>query len=379
MSNSPRLRDFTHLRGEFVELTARLMAFRSSRSRPDQIADCAAFISGWLDEAGIGHSVLEHQGVPSILVGRGGYAPVLLLTHLDVVEGRDEQFNARLDGDWLVGRGSIDDKYAVALCLLLYRELTFGGADPKFRLLITGDEESGGRNGAGVLSREIRPDFCLALDGGSPKEIITRQKGVLRLSLTENGLSAHGARPWHGDNAAVKLLQDCLGIVRYFGEIAARAEASKPARCPESGLPPVPDYWYPTCNLGILRAGETVNQVPDFASAQFDIRYTEMDDPKALFAAVQSVTGGEIELVTNIPPLKSLDSEFIEDLLFCVPGADFSVGYGASDAQYFSSHGVPCVIWGAQGNNSQHSDDERMNIPSALDVLRRLECFLRDL
>lgn len=43
----------------------------------------------------------------------------------------------------------------------------------------------------------------MALDGGTPQEIIVKEKGLLTVKLT-----AHGSRPWIGDNAVDHLIVD---------------------------------------------------------------------------------------------------------------------------------------------------------------------------
>ena len=43
------------------------------------------------------------------------------MSHIDVVDGADELFEPKVQDGKLYGRGSLDDKYAVALSLLLFR------------------------------------------------------------------------------------------------------------------------------------------------------------------------------------------------------------------------------------------------------------------
>ncbi|MDR1243218.1 MAG: M20 family metallopeptidase [Deltaproteobacteria bacterium] len=367
------------LQEELTELIFRLIAFRSTRNRPEALAACAGFIAGWLREHSLMHRVFDSNGIPSILVGeslyKSGSVPpkALLLAHFDVVEGADHQFSPRLKGNELYGRGSVDDKYAVALSLLLYRELA--AARPDFMLLFTGDEEVGGADGAGFVCERVlprlgkMPEFCLALDGGSPAEIITRQKGVLRLALLEEGKAAHGARPWLGDNAAVKLAGDCIKVTEMFKHIEKQYSGS-------------PEYWHPTCNIGMIRSGEVVNQVPDHARADFDVRYTEKQNPEQLVQSIGAALEGRLELVASIPPLTPLPSPRLDALFRCANKkrkTSITVGHGASDAQFFSRNNIPCAVWGAEGNASQHGSDEHLCLDSAMDIMEVLADFLNTL
>ena len=77
-----------------------------------------------------------------------------------------------------------------------------------FGIIITADEEIGGANGARQALKEIKAAFCVALDGGSLKKIVIKEKGIVRLKLVARGKTAHGARPWLGENAIEKLIED---------------------------------------------------------------------------------------------------------------------------------------------------------------------------
>jgi succinyl-diaminopimelate desuccinylase len=367
------------LQDELTELISRLIAFRSTSNRPEALSACAQFISGWLQKHSLAHRLFDSNDIPSILVGeslyKSGAVPpkTLLLAHFDVVEGADHQFSPQRKNNALYGRGSVDDKYAVALSLLLYRELA--QARPDFMLLFTGDEETGGADGAGFVCERVlprlgkMPEFCLALDGGSPAEIITRQKGVLRLALIEEGKAAHGARPWLGDNAAVKLARDCIKVTEMFQHIERHYSGS-------------PDYWHPTCNIGMIRSGQAVNQVPDHARADFDVRYTEKQNPEQLAQSIGAALEGRLELVANIPPLTPLPSAHLDALLHCANKkrhTSIGVGHGASDAQFFSRNQVPSAVWGAEGNASQHGANEHLCLDSAMYIMEVLADFLSSL
>ena len=141
---------------EIIELTKELIRFKTVHDDSGEILRCADFIEDYLRGAGIACRRLDHDGVPSILViPRGKPVPVLLMSHIDVVDAPDELFEPVEKDGRLYGRGSIDDKYAVALSLVLVKEhverLRGRGQDQEdlpFGILITGDEEVGGANGA---------------------------------------------------------------------------------------------------------------------------------------------------------------------------------------------------------------------------------------
>src|SRR5437764_9321723 len=99
-------------------LAERLISYDTSR--PDVIVAAAGFVKGWLESRDIEVRHHDHNGLPVLVaeVGTSGAAEelpcVVFHGHLDVVPGRAEQFQPRLEGDRLVGRGAYDMKGGLA-------------------------------------------------------------------------------------------------------------------------------------------------------------------------------------------------------------------------------------------------------------------------
>ncbi len=375
---------------DMVALTARLMAIRSTASRPDEVARCAEIIAAWLADNGIPCTRMEHEGVPSLLAGNPSHAaPLALLVHFDVVDGADAMFTPRLDAaaGVLHGRGSIDDKYAVAVALVLcrrcLRELAARGLGPDalpLVLVITGDEETGGRNGAFRVLPHVHADFCVALDGGSPGSVIIKEKGVIDLVLTARGKSAHGARPWLGENAVDALVRDYEalkplfpGLYPQLAGLAASDAPSSPAASPQAQA-----HWHRTLNLGLLHAGTAVNQVPGEAVAHLDVRYTEHDDPHQLVAAMRAAVQGQLDVTRMEPLFITGDTPWLDRLLRHAPGTATGCAHGASDARFLTDLSMAGVVWGAEGETSQHTDQEHLLVPSLAPVYQALLALARE-
>lgn len=348
---------------EIITLTEDLIRIPSMHSRPAEIMRCADFIMQWCERQGLAARRIVHDGTPSVLVMPAGKARLLLMSHIDVVDGPDELFQPRIEGDRLFGRGAVDDKYAAALSLVLFRDRLRalerrGGTQDGMALglLITGDEETGGDNGAARALELIEADCALALDGGSPERIVTREKGVIDIMLTATGVSAHGARPWLGANAIDLLLEDYARIRELFRETST-------------------DHWHRTINFGKIRAGESINQVPQTARGWFNIRYTEEDSPQDLINRISAATRSSVEVLSVIPVFASPPSPVTERLLGIVPGAVLTREHGASDARHLMDHDIPGAIWGAEGFGSGHGLQECVSISS----IRKLHQWLNEL
>jgi succinyl-diaminopimelate desuccinylase len=341
---------------EIVDLTKDLIQFKSTRHRPEEITACAQFIEKWLADHKIPCELMVQNGVPSIRsLPEKRSAPLLLMSHIDVVDADDTLFDPLEKNGRLYGRGAIDDKYAAALSMVLLKNKRSetGGKVP-FGILITGDEEVGGFNGAQASLRDMACEFCIALDGGRVDKIVVKEKGVLQLKVVALGKTAHGARPWMGENAIEKLMEDCRIVKQFFTDQEA------------------PQHWHRTMNLSILNAGESINQVPDRAEAIFDIRYTEKDDVDALVRDIEAAISGSVTVKMREPLFIGSKSSYLEQLLHLADGTRTGIAHGASDARFLSQFGIEGIVWGANGNNSQHSTQEHVEIES----LGKLYCFL---
>jgi succinyl-diaminopimelate desuccinylase len=349
---------------DLLDLTKDLIRFKSMLSRPDEIRRCVDFIERFLKDIGATSKRIECNGVPSIAAVPGtDFAPVLLMSHIDVVDAPDELFEPVEKEGKLYGRGSFDDKYAAALSMILFREHFYKAkregrtqGDLPLGILITGDEEAGGFKGAREALKRIRTDFCIALDGGNVRKIVTKEKGVLRLKLISRGKAAHGSRPWLGENAIEKLFEDYQNIKSFF-----RDEA--------------PEHWHKTINFSIIHAGKSANQVPDLAEAVFDVRYTEKDDVDALVKQVRGKIKGELLVEMKEPLFLGGESAYLDLLLDISTGMTLGFEHGASDARFLKEHGTPGIVWGADGDLSAHAYDEHLNLDSFYELYGILDRF----
>jgi succinyl-diaminopimelate desuccinylase len=107
---------------EIVDLAKILMRFPSvtvgESERLDAVHQAAAFIDLYFRQHGLEVRLFDSAKFPALLVGFPGQllTPVMLSGHFDVVapEPDDSQFEPRVDGDYLWGRGSGDMKTVVA-------------------------------------------------------------------------------------------------------------------------------------------------------------------------------------------------------------------------------------------------------------------------
>src|SRR3712207_5346793 len=116
-------------------LAERLIA--ADTSTLDGLRHAAGFVKGWLEARDIVVEDLEFEGLPVITAAVGaapGAPTVILHGHLDVVPALPGQFEPRVEGDRLIGRGAYDMKGGLAAIMCALRDV----ADPdQVRVLFT--------------------------------------------------------------------------------------------------------------------------------------------------------------------------------------------------------------------------------------------------
>jgi succinyl-diaminopimelate desuccinylase len=349
-------------------LTEKLIGYDTSSAEGVKLA--AGFVKGWLEARDIETQQLEVRDLPVVYaeVGAADAPTVVLHGHLDVVPARPGQFEARVEGDRLYGRGAYDMKGALAAMLLALHDLR-EQRGVRVRLGVVPDEESEeeARRGSDRLIEEgFIGDFAIT---GEPTDmdIGVQAKGVLAVRLEVSGRAAHGATPWLGDNAILKALE------------VFRSIESLPFAGQSSAL-----FDRPSINLGRILGGDALNKVPDTCVIDVDIRYLPEQEPDAILAQVAELKDAEIVSSFRRPPA-DVDSNSIYVRALCEAAAPYasdavtSVGRdGASDAVSFLRAGIPAVEFGPIGGG-HHGPDEWVSIPSLANYRRTLSDFVEAL
>ena len=343
-------------------LAEKLIGYDSSHD--EGIRNCAGFVKGWLEARDIRTAALDVRELPIILaeVGPREGPVVVMHGHIDVVPGRDGQFDARVEGDRLIGRGAYDMKGAAAAMMLALADLQEQDV-VRVRLALVPDEETEEEfdRGSDILVDEgYGGDFAIT---GEPTDMLigVAAKGVLALRIVVSGRAAHGSTPWEGDNAITKAFSVFRGI------------ESLPFSRQSSEL-----FDRPSINLGRILGGDALNKVPDTCAIDVDIRYLPEQDPDEIMAQIAEIPDTEVRATFRRPPVQvDPDSVFVRTLCDAaspnVRGQVTSIGRdGASDAVSFIRTGTPAVEFGPVGGG-HHGPEEWVSL-SSLQAYRRTLC-----
>jgi succinyl-diaminopimelate desuccinylase len=270
------------------------------------------------------------------------------------VPGEPGQFEPRVDGDRLYGRGAYDMKGGLAAMMCALHELSQQDA-VRVHFVCVSDEESDEmrqRASDHLVERGYIGDFAIT---GEPTNlhIGIQAKGVLALRLDVRGRAAHGSTPWLGDNAVLR----AVDVFRQIETLPFTRESSDL-------------FDRPSINLGRILGGDALNKVPDRCAVDLDIRYLPGQDPDEILSAISKIDDAEVTKVFHREPIVvDRDNEYVRLLAESVTAVteireSIAVGRdGTSDVISFLNAGVPGVEFGPVGEG-HHGPDEWVSIES---------------
>lgn len=310
----------------------------------------------------------EKNGVKSALVYNTDKRPekfkIILNGHLDVIPGKSEQYNPREEDGKLYGVGSMDMKANLACIILAFKEIAKKVDYPLGLQLVT-DEEIGGFDGTKYQVEEqgVSADFIISSEPTN-FNIVNEAKGVLWLEISTKGKTAHGAYPWRGENAILKMNN-------FISELQ------------KMNMNPDKQKWVSTFNLSSIETSNVAfNKIPDNCLIKLDIRYTP-EDKDVILDKIKNILPKDFKLKTianesalitdsNDVYLKKLKKAG-EDIL----GEDVILrgAQGSSDVRHFAKVGYAGVEFGPIGEGIG-GDNEWVDIESLEKYYNIIEKFL---
>lgn len=307
----------------------------------------------------LGFASRATAATPQAVLWTRGERPRLLLSgHVDVVPAGEgwtrDPFGGQVQEGRVWGRGSADMLGGVAA----FVEAARRRPGVPCAILLTPDEET--RMHAALHA--VQEGLLAGFEGvvvGEPTSLDVghAEKGVLWLRVVTSGRNAHGSMPHLGENAATRLVQ-------VVGSIESRAFPSQTHAL----------LGRATRNLGTLRSGEAVNQVPALGVAEYDVRYlpgTRAREVVARFEAAVAQSGEDalVEVTSDHPPFEvPADHPLVQAASMAVAGARggieprlLGLPYG-TEASKFAPAGLPCVILGPGEAALAHTNRESVPI-----------------
>jgi len=357
----------------------KLLKIQSVSFDSKKIKEIQAFVEKLEDLINLRIKTYLSDGISSLVISNDDTKnfDILFVGHLDVVPAiYPKAFEPYEKNGRIYARGASDMKGPVVAMMRAMKELIEEGTKLTLGLMLTTDEEVGGQNGVGHLLNEVgyRAKVAFIPDGGDNWSICTDEKGILHVKISAKGVSAHGSRPWKGDNANLKLIKCYETIEKHFYE--------------KWGKPTEKFNWIPTLNLGYIQGGDSTNKVSDHAEAKIDFRFPAEVKKEEIIEIVKNacekgdceyeeiVSGASNHIDKNNPFLKA----------WCCGIKDksekgtklFVKAHGASDARFFAEKGVPTII-SKPICSEIHVDDEWIDYNSLVEFKDCIKQWVRDI
>jgi acetylornithine deacetylase/succinyl-diaminopimelate desuccinylase-like protein len=318
---------------------------------PGNEAPAVEYLRGVLESEGIPVKVLamdpKRPNLVARLKGSGRKQPLLLMAHTDVVnvdprKWKFPPFSATIDGGYVYGRGTVDDKDNVTASLMVMLTLKRLNVplDRDVVFLAESGEEGSVRYGIKYVVEnhfsDINAEFCLA-EGGT----VTRKNGKIRsasiqttekipyaVRLVAQGPAGHGSRPLR-NNAVVHLSQAVARVAAwqtpmrlndttrtYFERLATVstpeeavryngiADSEKSGAIQEYFAVHEPGHYSmlrTSVSPNMIRAGYRVNVIPSEAEATLDIRAVPDENIESFLE--------ELKRVVNDPAVEVVRTE----------------------------------------------------------------------
>ena len=227
---------------------------------------------------GLGAEVKTSPASPSAgdnIVGTfkgSGKKNFLLMIHYDTVFGPGTAAKRpfKIDGERAYGPGVADAKGGVAMVLHSLKLLQ----DEKFKdfgtltVLFNPDEETGSSGSKTIIAELARQhDYVFSFEPPDKDAVTVATNGINGVFLDVKGKSSHaGSAPEAGRNAAIELAHQMLQL-KDLGD-------------PAKGT---------TVNWTLIKGGEKRNIIPSSASAEGDMRYSDLTESDRVLADGQRI------------------------------------------------------------------------------------------
>jgi acetylornithine deacetylase/succinyl-diaminopimelate desuccinylase family protein len=310
----------------------------------------------------------ERMNVICRVEGKADKPALLLEAHMDTatdVGMSIPPFLPKIDGKRLYGRGSCDTKAGLAAMLHAMKAIAAADRPEGGAVLFLGsvDEEDLFRGINRSIETVPRIGGAIVAEP-TDLQIVTMSKGVMRWRFRTLGKVAHSSKPHLGVNAITAMARVVLALDDHYSV------------APPSRIHPL--LGSPTLNVGVIQAGNQVNQVPETCTAEIDRRLVPGETADGVLREFAKIVEWsrkghpevEVELddvYLQTDPLEtSLESHIVRTL--CRIQNQWNgrpvlngVPY-ASDASALSQAGIPSVILGPGNIDQAHSDCEYVDL-----------------
>jgi acetylornithine deacetylase len=361
------------VRDDVIELTRRLVAIDSVN--PDLVPggagerEIAAFVAGWLEEAGLEVEREEiapgRWNVVATARGSGGGRSLMLNAHMDTVGagGMESPLEARVEDGRMYGRGAYDMKSSLAAIMLAAAKAAEEGLRGDVVVTAVADEEVASI-GTAAIAASRRADAAIVAEP-TEERIAIAHRGFVWLEIESHGRAAHGSKPELGIDAIAKMGRVLTGLEEL--DLRLRANPTNPLV--GSG----------SLHASLIEGGQELSTYPDRCLLRMERRTIPGETPESVEREVREILHGaaaedgdfraDVRVTFSREPFQlPEDSEIVSAVRGrsrAVAGAEPEV-VGVpfwTDAAVLAAAGIPTVVFGPAGEGA-HADVEWVDLES---------------
>jgi succinyl-diaminopimelate desuccinylase len=344
-----------------LDLTKRLIAIPSENPPGDHYEECARTLVAELET--LKFDDVRREGACVLATAGEGQPTLYFSGHFDVVPAQSpEQFQPRVEGPNLFGRGSSDMKSGLAAMIYAAAAARDEGLLKKGRIgivLVPDEETAGCRGSRDLASREVLGKDGIGMLTPEPTGgvVWNANRGAITLRATVRGKSAHVGRQFEGVNAFERALPGMTRIVEIKEEVERRET--------QYNISPPAARKSILLLGGRVEAGTNFNVTPEFCSFTIDRRINPEEDLEEEERRLRDALS-EFEIETLQKESSAATSE--EDplgrtLSRCIKEitgkkARFEMCPGLLETRFYASHGIPAFAYGPGLLTVSHGPNE---------------------
>jgi acetylornithine deacetylase len=356
-----------------LEILARLVAFDTVSDKSN--LPLISFIESYL--AGLGVAPIRIPNAAGdkaalfATIGPADRGGVLLSGHTDVVpvEGQawsGDPFTLRVENGRAYGRGSVDMKGFIAICLSAVPAMLAARLATPIHLFFSYDEETtclGVVDGIARMGVDLPRPVAVIVGEPTDLEVADAHKGVVTFFTTVTGVEAHSSKPNLGASAVHGAALLIAELDRIGDEMERRGDPSGRF-----------DPGYTTVHVGTMQGGTARNilakearfhwefrALPSLDLAEIPARFEAYANDVVLRKLTRHVEGASIvtENEVSVPGLAPMPGSPAETLALKLARRNrtITVPYG-TEAGNFQKGGLPTIVCGPGSINQAHQPDE---------------------
>jgi acetylornithine deacetylase len=319
-------------------------------------------------------NVADRNSIVAIVRGTGSGKSLVLNAHLDIASVGDETewihspFSGHIDLETrtIHGRGAMDDKAGVVICLALVESLLHCRSELKGDILIhlVLEDEITGNGSLLCLDAGFRADAAVIIDGTRLDTAIRQHAGQLQFQIDLKGKPASVSVSHLAVNAAE--------MIASLGMFLKGAIHSLNQTRPSEWLCFPSPYQ---CSMQTIQSTSTIFTVPETATASFFVTFCPPHDLRTMKEFIQAKVE-EFSTKHTLPfrPVVLWNGYAVEPANSnCVslekaiaaaarqaglPNIQIGPSTGTSDMRHYVNSGIPCVLYGPGRGFNAHRANE---------------------